>query len=79
MRLKLLFSRQTWHALDATTGRKIGTWMALLVPGAVGLLWPTLVPWWGWILTNVALVVGLALLGRYWVDRDLRLTEPKKE
>ncbi len=76
MRLRLLFSRRTWLALDATPRRKVGTWIVVLAPGVVGLLWPTLLPWWGWILTNIALVIGLAFLGRYWVDKDL---EPQKD
>ncbi len=75
MKLRHLFGRQSMLALSATPARRILGWGELVVYLTVAWFWPTLLPWWGWILVGLASYVGFALLGRYWADKDLGLAE----
>ena len=65
-----VFSRESRLALTSTFMRNVVTWGILGVWSAIGWIWPSLLPWWGWCLLALAGFVGLAYLGRYWADRD---------
>ncbi|MGO4594406.1 hypothetical protein AB4Z18_11360 [Leifsonia sp. 2TAF2] len=66
-----LFSRETRLALSATPARNLISWIIVLIPLAISLIWPWLLPWWGWSLVTVVVFVGLSVLGRSWADKDL--------
>jgi hypothetical protein len=71
MKLNRLFGRETWVALDATIPRLAATSGGPLILVAVGFLFPSLLPWWGWTIVGAGVLFGLALLGSHWADKDL--------
>ncbi len=79
MTLRDIFGRQAALAQTATPLRRLLTWGELVVFLAVVWFWPTLLPWWGWLLVGAASYVGSAFLGRYWADKDLALAESAED
>ena len=79
MNLRQVFSNQTRVALGATPVRNLVSWGAIVGLIGISWIWPRLLPWWGWTAAYVAVFVGLALLGRWWADRDLAAAEASEE
>ena len=79
MTLRHLFSRQSRLALVATPKRAILTWGVVLCYEAASWIWPMAMPWWGWVTASLLGIVGFAILGRRWADKDLGASDPTGE
>ncbi|MGO4534582.1 hypothetical protein [Leifsonia sp. 2MCAF36] len=55
--------------------RSAVSWILGIALPVVGFVFPSLLPWWGWLLVGSAWFGTLIIVGRRLTDRDLRAIE----